>query len=147
MSTALAIGGIAANVIGSVFQGVQEQKAAEEEAEDLRIQAGIQRDEANEEARRLDVKNKKFLQRQSLMFLKGGVSLAGSPMLILEETREEAAKESGAVRKRGAALFELGMSKADRLVSSGRASFIGGLFNPIGSGTSGFFEAKRLGVF
>ena len=81
------------------------------------------------------------------MFLKGGVSLAGSPMLILEETREEAAKESGAVRRRGAALFELGLSKADRLASAGRASFIGGLFNAIGSGTSGFFEAKRLGVF
>ncbi len=147
MSTVLAVGGITANVLGSIYQGYSESKAADEEAEDLRIQAQIQRDEADTEAKRLDVKNKKFLQRQSLMFLKGGVSLAGSPMLVLQETRTESAKESAAVRKRGAALYDLGMSKADRVASAGRASFIGGIFNAFGSGTSGYFEAKRLGAF
>lgn len=147
MSTALAIGGITANVLGTIFQGFQESRAAQEEAEDIRFQARIQKEEADEEARRLDVKNRKFLARQSLMFLKGGVTLSGSPMLILEETKEEAAKESEAVRRRGAAQFELGIRKADRLVSTGRASFIGGLFNAIGSGVSGFYQAKQFGAF
>lgn len=147
MSTALAVGGLAANILGTVFQGFQERKAADEEAADIREQARIQRDEADEEARRLDVKNRKFLARQSLMFIKSGVTLAGSPMLILEETQEESAKESAAVRKRGTALFELGQRKAERLASAGRAAFTGSLFNAIGSGVSGFYQAKQFGVF
>ncbi len=145
--SALAIGGLVANVAGTVFQGFQQKQAAEEEAEDIRQQAQIQRDEADEEARRLDIKNRKFLAKQSLMFVKSGVTLSGSPMLVLQETREESAKESAAVSKRGIAQFELGQKKAARLEKAGRGAFIGSLFKGFGSAATGGFELKRLGVF
>ena len=147
LSKILAVGGLAANIVGTLFQGFSDSQAAQEEAEDLRTQAQIQKEEADVEAERLDKKNKKFLAMQSLRFLKGGVTLANSPLIILQETREEAAKESGAVRKRGKALFQLGINKADRVARTGRSAFIGSIFSGFGTAGAGVFELKRLGVF
>ncbi len=140
MSTVLAVGGLVANVAGTLYSGFQKMKAADEEADDLREQARIQQEEANEEAARLDKKNRKFLAHQSLMYVKSGVTLAGSPLDILKETRDESAKESASVRKRGKAQFQLGLKKADRLASAGRGAFIGGLFGGLSTAGTGAYE-------
>jgi len=147
LSKILAVGGLAANIAGTVFSGISANKAAQEEADDIEFQAQLQREESQEEADRLDKKNKKFLAMQSLRFLKGGVTLADSPLIILQETREESAKESGAVRKRGKALFSFGIRKAARTRASGRSAFIGSLFSGLGTAGVGAFELNRLGVF
>ncbi len=139
-SKALAIGGLAAKIGGGIFAGMSASKAAEQEASDLEFQAQLQREEADEEAQRLDKQNKKFLARQSLMFGKGGVTLSGSPLLILQETKEESDKESASVRKRGKALFKFGMGKAERTRSAGRSAFIGSIFSGISTGGLGAYE-------
>ncbi len=134
-SRALAIGGLAANVVGTLFSGFSQQKAAEQEAADLEFQAQLQKEEAQEEAERLDKKNRKFLAHQSLMFR--GVTLGGSPLLMLSETREESAKESDAVRKRGFATSQFTLAKAARTRSSGRGAFLGSIFSAVGTGALG----------
>ncbi len=140
MSTVLAVGGLVANVAGTLYGGYQKMKAAEEEAADLEFQAEIQQREADEEAARLDKKNKKFLAHQSLMYVKSGVTLSGSPLAVLKETRVEAAKESEAIRQRGIAQYQLGLKKAGRTASAGRGAFIGSLFSGFSTGGTGAYE-------
>ncbi len=51
------------------------------------------------------------------MFIKGGVTLSGSPLLVLEETREEREKRVQAQIDRANAPYSFGMSAADRVKS------------------------------
>ncbi len=145
MATALAIGGTVASVLGTVFKGISANRAAQEEADELRFQAQIEKEEAEVEADRLKTKHRKFLAKQSLMFVKGGVTLAGSPLGVLEETATEAAKEVSAVQRVGTARFEFGQRKAARVEATGRSAFIGSLFGAASTGFKGFREFQRLG--
>jgi len=153
MSTALAalpfakifaIGGTAVNIAGTLISGISANRAAQEEAEDLRFQAQIKKEESDIEAERLKTKHKKFLARQSLMFVKSGVTLAGSPLRVLEETRTEAEKEVSAVRRVGQAQFDLGQRKAARVSKAGRSAFIGSLFGAASTGFKGFREFQKI---
>ncbi len=147
MSTVLAVGGLAANILGTVFGGISANAAAQEEADSIREQAQIQQEEAGIEADRLKTKHRKFLAKQSLMFVKGGVTLANSPLLVLHETETEAAKEVAAVERVGQAKFDFGQRKAARVEKGGRGALIGSLFGAAGTGFKGFREFKRLGTF
>ncbi len=139
-SKALAIGGLVANVAGTLYSGFSAKQAAEQEAADIEFQAQLQKQEADEEAARLDKKNKKFLQRQSLMFGKGGVTLQGSPLLVLKETRDESKKESAAARRRGSAQLQFGLARAQRTRAGGRNAFIGSIFSGVSSAGLGAYE-------
>lgn len=143
----IAIAGIAATVGGQIFGGISAGKAAKDEAHALEREAALRREEEIEEAARLEKEHKRFLSRQSVMFLKGGVTLSGSPLLVLEETREEKEKQVEAQKKRAEAVFQLGMTKAGRVAATGRAKLIGGLFSAVSSGTSLGLRAKAAGIF
>ncbi len=133
MGQALAIASIITTVAGHIFGGISASKAAEEEAD-------LVRQESLAEAERLDREHRKFLAKQSVMFLKGGVTLAGSPLLVLEETREEG-------RKQVAARLRVGFERAERIEREGRAKLIGSIFGAVGSGTSMTLSAKQAGIF
>lgn len=152
-STASTIGTIgtalsAISAISSVVGGIQQQSAAKDQAalaretalaqaaETGRV-AGARAFEETQEAERVRA-------RQKVLFLKGGVDLEGSPLLVMEETRrtgeqnaEEIIKAGGA---RGAAQITAGEQNALSLEASGRRAFTSGL-------TSGFntFTGSRFG--
>ncbi len=138
---------IAAVVGGSLYAGYSAHKAAQQEADALEGQASLERAELQEESRRQSIQDRKFLAKQGLMFVKGGVSLAGSPMLVLEETAEEAAKQKTARTNQLNARYNFGVSKAQRVESSGRSKLIGGIFGGIASGIAMTQEARRLKIF
>ncbi len=147
MSQALMIASIATTVGGHIFSGIAGNIAAQDEAKDLKRQAALERQEGLEEAARLEKEHRKFLAKQSLMYLKGGVTLAGSPLLVLEETREEKNKQVAAQKRRAEALYRLGRGKAKRVSNAGRAGLIGGFMDATSSGTSMFLQAKAAGIF
>lgn len=147
MGAALPIISIATTVGGKLFAGFAARRAAEAEASDIRGQAALEREENLEEAKRLKREGQRFLAKQSLMFVKGGVSLEGSPLLVLEETREETEKQFRAGIKQAEARFGFGRKKAARVSAFGRTKFLSGLFGAAASGFSLTSKARELGVF
>jgi len=127
--------------------GFQARDAAREEAGLQEDQARLASFEAEEEADRVSEENRKFGARQRLLFLKAGVDLAGSPLLILEETRVEGEKEVRAIRRRGAAQLGLGMRRAGITRRKGRAALIAGISGGISSATTGYITGRAAGVF
>ncbi len=91
----------------SIFGGFMASRAASDEARALKREAALARQEALEEADRLKKEHEHFIALQSVMFLKGGVTLAGSPLLVLEETRQEKDRQVRAQRNRAGALYNL----------------------------------------
>lgn len=127
--------------------GIAGRNAARVEARAQEEEGALLLLEANEEADRVNTQNIKFRKRQKLAFLKSGVVLAGSPLLILEETRREGAKEVEAIKKRGQAQFRLSNQRAEISRLSGRASLIsgiGGAFNTVS--TAGIFNTTPAPV-
>ncbi len=147
MGMAAMIGVMAVSAIGSIAGGIAAQRAAEDEADALAAQAAMLRQEALEEAERIDKEHTRFLARQSLMFLKGGVSLSGSPLLVLEETREEREKRVQAQIDRANALYTYGMSAAARAKSQGRSALIGGVLGAATSTATMYMAGSTAGIF
>ncbi len=132
MATALTV----ISTVASVFKGFAAKRAADREAEALQDQASLQREETGREAARVKDERRKFLAKQSLAFVKGGVTLEGSPLLVLEETQTESEKEVQALKTRGAAQFALGTQKAGRAKSIGRSKLIGGFGEAFGTAST-----------
>ncbi len=126
------------SMVMSVAKGIAQKRAGNEEADDIRAQASLQQEETNREAARVKTERRKFLAKQGLAFVKGGVSLAGSPLLVLEETALESAKEVAALKAQGASQFKFGVDKAERAKKAGRAKMFSSFQEGVGTGISIF---------
>ncbi len=115
----------AALMIGSmamkVMQGIAQKKAGNEEAKDIRRQASLQKEETLREADRVKTERRKFLAKQGLSYVHSGVTLEGSPLLVLEETTIESKKEVAALKSQAHSQFRFGVDKGERAKKAGRA--------------------------
>ena len=93
-------------------------------------QALIARQEAEEAALAKEREVQKFASEQELGFLSSGVTLEGSPLMVIKETREEGARDAANIRKFGAA-------RADALRRQGRSAFFQGVTQAVGYGLQG----------
>ena len=138
----------AALMLGSmamkVYQGYQAKKAGNAEARGIREQALLQQEETLREAGRVRNERRKFLAKQSLAFVKGGVSLEGSPLLILEETAIESAKEVAALKAQGASQLKFGVDRAERAKKAGRAKMFNYFGEAITPAKAGYKATKAL---
>lgn len=137
----MALGLLLIGIGTQIYSGIQAQKAADSEASYMRQQVQLQNLEADEEAKRIEREGKSFKKRQKMLFLKSGVALEGSPLLILEETEQETRRQVSAIRKRGIAQFRLGMQRAANLQKKGRAQLIG---SAIQGATTAFIGATSF---
>lgn len=135
------------SVGAQIFSGIEAQKAADAEASLQRQQGEILSLEANEEAARIERNAASLRKRQKILFLKSGVSLEGSPLLILEETQREAQKEADAVRKRGVSQFTLGRQRAKAASRRGRSALISATGKAVASTVSFAIAGTELGLF
>lgn len=162
---------IAAQGISSgaqIGQGFATSKAARKEAkamrdeakymvEESRAQAQLALDEAAYEAEAKAREVRKFRAEQGLAFRKSGVTLEGSPLLILEETRRLGAMEVDFMMKRGRAQADflvtratnqasIARQKASNLERQGRSALLGGLFGATADMVGTAYLANRLKV-
>jgi len=76
-------------------------------------------------------------RRQKLAYLASGVSLEGSPLLIMEETRRKGAENVDEIYRGGAAAYgatmQEGRNQASTLKAQGRQAFMGGIGDAMGS--------------
>ena len=123
MAAAAAIASTALQVIGQIAGGVMATLAADKESAIIEEQALLSEQESIEEADRLKIEGAKFKAKQSVAFTKSGVSIKGSPLLVLEETRRGIDLEVSAELRRGQAIKRLGFQQAEQVRASGRAAF------------------------
>lgn len=145
--SALTIAAIATTAVGTVVSGIQQRKAADAEADLIREQGRLTAQESREEAARIEKENRKFIARQKLAFLKNGVSLTGSPLLILSESTEESEKQVESVKDRGVAQQTLAQRRAKITEDRGRAALTGSVFRAGSTAFSQGVSAKNAGFF
>jgi hypothetical protein len=140
MSAAVAIPIIVASaVIGAgaaVYSGYEANQAAKKEKGMLEDQGRLAQEEANREATLHARDVRRFQANQSLSFLANGVSLAGSPLLVAEDTQTQGDEEVASIRKSGAAQRELYNQRGVIARNQGRAALIGGIGQAAGIGAS-----------
>lgn len=104
---------------GQIYAGLAEEKEAQ-------IQARITREESKKKAALKEQETKKFLANQELSYLKSGVMLEGSPLLVLAETVKQSKEDVKNIKAGGEA-------SASSLERRGRAAMVSGLLS--GAGT------------
>lgn len=136
---------IAAAAIGSagasIFGAIQGSQAADEQADLARSDASSRAAETKRVTERQTTLEQRDIQdtldRQKLAFLASGVTLEGSPLLKLEETRKRGAENIDEIQKAGAAgsaaQIAEGRSTAAAAKASGRQSLIRGITGAAGS--------------
>lgn len=137
----------AVSVGASIMGGIAANNAAKAEARNLEEQGRLAQEEHNREAARRAEEVRKFHRTQSLAFLKNGVTLAGSPLLVLDETMTQGQEEVNAISKSGDAQRTLYNQRAAQTVNSGRAALIGGIGQAAGSAASSYAVGREAGIF
>lgn len=105
--------------MANTFAAQQQQQAYAEEAGLYREQANIVSDEANMAALQKTREVKRFAAEQAETYLAGGVLLDGTPLAVIEETRQLGQQEIDALRRSGAAHARLLRMKADQMERGG----------------------------
>jgi hypothetical protein len=132
---------------GQIYGGYQANQAAKREANLMEMQGQIAQSEADTEAAAHARDVRQFSRNQALSFLKNGVSLAGSPLLVVDETLTEGQKEATSIAKKGAAERNLYNERAYNTRSEGRAKLIGGVLGGSSSFGSSYAQGKSAGIY
>lgn len=143
----------AALAVFQVVGGIQAQRESNKQAANVRAEAARQsrlaREEAERQARAEARENIELEKRQKLSFLKSGVALEGSPLLLMSETRREGQENVGNIlesgRTRQESILRSGQLQSDQLRSSGRQAFIGGLTGAGSTASGGGFGSFGFG--
>jgi hypothetical protein len=132
-----------------LFQGSQQQAAYKQQGENAIASATMAAKEQTRVAfkqAQVEGENAKTAERrQKLAYLASGVTLEGSPLLIMEETRRKGAENVDEILKAGdaasGALMQEGYNTKTALNLKGREAFSSGISSAV-SGLSGVDWSK-----
>jgi hypothetical protein len=139
--------GSLASTAGGMFSGAQGGSAYKREAKAIEEQSRL----AFEDQYRLSVQRarevRQFASQQEMTYAKSGVTLEGSPLLVIEETRRLGQEEIDATYNRGRAVYRLGMQQASQVRNQGRGMMLAGLSRGLLSmGATGLGIKNRAGM-
>lgn len=134
------------SAVSSIFGGLQGQAEGENQASLAMSQAaarGVEQERlAQREAKMVADDAANTERKQKLAYLASGVTLEGSPLLIMEETRRKGAENVDEILSSGkaasAAALAEGRVIASQAKSAGRQSFVSGLTGAASTGLSAF---------
>ena len=129
VETALLIGGgilAGAGAAGDIMAGHAANKEYQAAAELEAFNAEIARQESAEQARVRTEETTRLKETQKLAMLKSGMGLAGTPLLILEDTKRQLALELNQLQYRSDIESYASGIRQQSLLRSGRAAMIGG---------------------
>lgn len=137
--------------IAQGFMSYREQKKAEKAdrraAEERRRQADIEARLTEEDAKRAAEEEiaeaEKTRSRQKTLFLKSGVVLEGSPLLVMEETREKGAENAQNVTDAAKRRADL-IRRQGNVNTVQRADLFGTALSTAGNVTSTIMAGKQL---
>lgn len=135
------------SAVSSIAGGMSKQESAKKEAYALENQALLASEESRVEAQIHATRVRKFAQNQKGAYLKNGVTLDGSPLLVLDETYKFGQQEVDAIVRSGNARSQLYRDKASIARSEGRAALLGGIGSGVGSLASRGMAGSGSGLF
>lgn len=144
-ATFIALAAVSATT--SVIGGISANNAAKREAALQQEQGRLAQEEANREAARHAQDVRRFSRTQSLAFLRNGVTLAGSPLLVAEDTLTQGQEEVNSIVESGNAQRTLYNQRASATRNSGRAALVGGIGQAAGTVASSYAVGRSAGLF
>lgn len=148
---------VASSLVGGVqsfIAGKQSQSLYNQEADAQMREGQILAQEAQAAAEQKAREGGKVQSKQALQYASSGITLEGTPLLVMEETRHLAQQEVDALIQRGQAQAQIAAIRAAGIrtagavqAASGRNAMFGSLFTAAGQGIEGYISGKRLGVY
>lgn len=145
MATGALIVGTAIAAGGQIHGGIQAKKAAKKRANLLREQAAREKEAAEFDALQQERAFEKLMGRQRLAFAASGVELAGSPLLLLEETLRDKQETINNILRGGEARAGALSAQAREVKRAGRNALIGSILGATGTVLTGAGRAKAGG--
>ena len=128
--------GTALSTAGTIFSAVSAISSANQQAAYNERQAQIERQTATENARRSRAQFEELKGTQESKFLKGGVTLEGTPEEVLKKTAEDSELEARTILHGGNLQAESYNIQAKNIRTTGKANAIGSLlggFSKVGT--------------
>lgn len=141
----LAVQGLTA--LTQVLGGFSSSNANRAEASALEQQADIALADAQILARQRAYDARRFQASQGSAYLNAGVTLEGTPVIVMEDTRAKAQEEVDAIMRRGYAQQNLYRTQAQMTRNKGRSSFISGILGAVGTGAETYLKGKQEGMW
>jgi hypothetical protein len=117
----------------SIGGGISGMMASNQEAKLQREQADIALAESRANATNEAYNQNIAVGKQKLAFLSNGVSLEGSPTLVLQESTRYGQQQVQSILDQGAARYKLGQKEAAITQNKGRAALIAGIAQGVGT--------------
>ena len=140
--TAALIAGSTLNTVG----GAMNMASSFSEAGALRRQGDIAYNEALLEADRVSEQGRQFKATQKMAYVMSGVSMAGTPMQVLQDTDLKISDEIRATKRRGDAQRSLAYLKASQTQTKGITGFLSGMAGTAFKATELYGQAKKGGA-
>lgn len=137
----------AISAFSALLGGFAQRSAANVEANSIQDQAQISLRESRQAAAQRAYDVTKFQSEQAHKYASSGITLEGSPALVLEETRRLGQQEVDALTRSGNAKYNLMMTQARQTKNAGRAALIGAFAKAGQSGLSAYTMGKSVGVY
>lgn len=138
---------IATAAIGSVIGGGMSLMASNKQAKAMEQQGDLALVEGIRDAGLIEQQGRQFVANQKMKYIMSGVSIVGSPMLVLDDTAEKVKQEIAATKTRALAQRILAYDNAEVTANEGRAKFLSSLVSAGTSGFSLYSSAKSAGLF
>jgi hypothetical protein len=116
----------------SIMAGNEANREAKAAVELERLNAEIARQEINQQARIRTEEMTRLKETQKMMMLKSGMNLAGSPLLMLEDTKRQLALDLNQLEYKNSMEQYTSSLRQQNYLKSGRAAMIGGYVNAFG---------------
>lgn len=123
------------SALSSITGGMASNAEAKRQSQTAMAEAGLRAEEearaAARDAQMVGMEAESVRRRQKLAYLKSGVDLEGSPLMVMEATRQRGLDNVEEVLRAGGAAagaqIQEGRTRAAQLKSSGRSAFYSGL--------------------
>ncbi len=116
-----------------MLSGQEEQAAAKSEADALSRQASLAYEQSLQDAAQKERQGRAIKEEQALRMASNGITLAGSPLGVLEETRALNQQEADAIKRRGEEVSALYEAEGLQMLRKGSAAAFGGFANSLQS--------------
>jgi hypothetical protein len=130
------------SALSGIGEGFSTLFASNREADLIEADAKLRAKEANLEALRKSRDVRTFQTSQGRQFLASGVTLEGTPIEVMEETRVRGQEEVDALIARAEAEQNLSRRRASSTRGAGRAAFVSGFLNAAGTAANTYYRSR-----
>lgn len=137
----------AISALSSIMGGFSANRAYNTEANWTERQAGQALFEGQQSAQLKAEEVRSFQADQAVGYLSSGVTLEGSPALVLEQTRRRGQMEVDSIIRAANSRYGVMMAQAGQYRRAGRNALIGGFGNAASNAATTYIKGKGIGLF